>query len=93
MCRLVVEQADDSAADPWQGATRVGSPRVRKILHFTSVSASKPFRSLNKLWEFFCPDHPAAIKAYGFCLFHNPRGFENWAHETAGFIWTIVEQT
>src|SRR6266850_1424087 len=93
MRRVVVEQAGDNASDRWQGALRVGSPGIRKILHLTPVSASQPFRDLRQLWKTFCADYSAAVEANSFRPFHDPLCFRNVIHPAAHFITKIVPQT
>src|SRR6267378_8255553 len=83
MCSVVVEQTDDNAAAPRQGALRVGSPWVPQILHLAPVSASEPVRGLRQFWKFFRADHPAAVETDGFRPFHNPLRIPDVIHTAA----------
>ena len=80
MLTVIVEQANDGALNPWHSPTWIFAARIKEILHFASVTAREPIRSVFQFRELIRSRYAAQVETQALGLLHNPNCVCRLAH-------------
>jgi len=77
---IVVQQANDNAADPGHSRARIFATGIEKVFHFARITARKPIRSVFQLGKFFRAHYAAQVETGTLCLLDNPSRVCSFLH-------------